>query len=248
LERTAAIRDDLEQLRPRVQASDPQLWCHLLLLALDYLAWSREPNVIQVFPQYVEEAEREEAGGGSLHENLERLDLLVEASRGWRQLLHSERAPKRWIQMVPFVWMLPPDQFRPLLIPLLKEMAFAPNDGLKHFDEMAADSPAAAFQLGTAIEGWYSESFGLGDTPWDEESMRPIVEDFVQRYGRFGYRVSRRRLLELCLEDSIDPRWFAFVLASRREMMGVDCAELAEEIRRDGGMRYVYLAVRVFLG
>jgi hypothetical protein len=248
LQRHHVILDDIEQLRSGVAPTDAQLWGQLLLLALDHLAWMRDTDAKDAFARYVEEAEHVPLAGPSAHDELTRLDLLVEAARGWRKLAQRRQVPRHWVQVIPLTWTLPFDRVRPLLVPIAKEIARVPEDALDDFDFMIHTSPAAASQLGEAIERWSLDMLSPDMDHEDEEQLRAVATEFLVRNVRFHYNRMRRGLLTTCLNESLHPQTLAAALAGLGEYGECDCAVLADAIHHDAALRYVYLGVRVFLG
>lgn len=240
------ILDDLRRVRPKIVFDDEETWGRLLLLAIDYLAWFEQREAVAVFDGCRQELDQLAHLHGKLGDDYDRLDLLVDVVTGWQRLRYASDVPSWWTGLIPISWSQPPDIIRPRFAPLLKSLGEHPKHALRTFDALARHSKAAAAQLGQSLERLRYSEWSYDDRR-DNEAIKITVRRFLLR-SRSSYLESRDRLLDLCVQQAIDPFWVGRIADEFFLDNGTSDESWTDSIAADGPIRYVYLGYRAYWG
>lgn len=246
----SAITEDLMQVRPRFVPDDEYGWGRLLMLAIDQLAWMPAPQAVQAVQLCRQELDTLSHVHRQLSDELDRLDLLIDVAAGWIKLLHDPQVPREWLPLIPLSWTRDFHECLPHLVPILQLAANDPWKTLQHFDRIVHHSPAAASQLGSAIERARYELHAEHDQdPREGHDMCELSKQFflAMRSDLHNYTLIRRELLRYCCLEAVEP----LLLAAAADEIGVPCpshSSWQDILREDGSISYVYRAYRAMYG
>ena len=250
--RADIILSDLTQVRSKLIFDDESAWGQTLLHAVEQLAWASAPpaqrqNLDTTAKSLLAELEQLSHVHQELSEGYDRLDMLVEVSRAWRDLLVAGDIPQAWIELIPLAWTRPFNELRGKLLSLLSSFATYPLRALRTMDAISERNPAAAAQLGMLIHRLQYEE-GIADEsdqrPWDD-ALR-LADAFFRQKPAGPYHQWRASFLEFCLAEGIEPGELAAAMDEQLDRFQVTHWSLQDAVRDDGPLRYVYAGVQTF--
>lgn len=252
LSRADIILSDLSSVRSRLIYDDEAAWGQTLLHAVELLAWASGPpelrqNLEATTKSLLAELEQLSHLHQELSEGYDRLDMLIEVSRTWRDLLAAGDVPQSWVEVIPLAWTRPFAELRGKLLSLLSSFATYPLRALRTMDAINDRNPAAVAQLGMLIHRLQYEEAGADEPderPW-EEALRLADAFFRQKPGG-PYHQWRASLLEFCLDEGIEPGELTAAMDELLDRFQAAHDSLQDAVRNDGPLRYVYAGVQAF--
>jgi hypothetical protein len=231
---------DLDQLRPRIEREDHDIWIGLLLTAIEHLLWSENVVYCQVAEAFKSEVEEDVHSHRRMDAALDRLEMSTEIADVWQKrglnLPHELLAVVRQSRVQEFA------ELRPRLEAYFTQALVRPMVLFKQFDAVASQSSVAISALHEPLAWWHSMVGPISDQR-SEEQLSALVCEFLKRSDFFDYRAFRPKLLEFCLHESLTAEQFEESL-SGCGLLGL--LDLAAAIRRDLALRFVAHAYRVF--
>jgi hypothetical protein len=259
--RWGMIQSDLEHLRPRFVREEEETWVRLLFSLADELAWGDSPAVtvadgeltddalspgLALFEVCLKEIRGYDYLAPRLSQAFDRLDFLIEVSRGWRLLRERQAVPEVFLELVPWTWTGPFADVRPRLLRLLHYISAAPRQWLGHMDAVHGQASAVLGQFGRTL---YELAERMEWQPVRErnwEWVARLAVDFVDAQGQVSYQCYRPQFLEFCLREAVDPGHVASVFAQRPADWPAAGVSLGQAMAGDWPLRYVYLACQLF--
>ncbi|GIW79089.1 MAG: hypothetical protein KatS3mg105_0896 [Gemmatales bacterium] len=240
---------DIETLRPRVASQNQILWAFLLVLAIDYLAWSDHRNAIHWTKMYVKEIDSLPDVHIPLGADLDRLELLLHLSAHWRVLWNREN--NRFLRLIRQSWTRSLDEIQPLFWSVLQEIADKPYECDSWFRSIQLEAPTVLLQFGHVLrtqQAWENRP------PYENENERSVlaqrVLQFVNHIKLDSYSRVRLLVLEFCLREHLDADTIGELIdASARGddyLLVHDRVFLSNAIWEDLPLRCVCLANRLF--
>lgn len=139
------------------------------------------------------------------------------------------------LRLIPLSWSRSFVEVRPLLLSYLAEVAWGPWGEVQVFDLVNRKAPAVLTQLGHLLM-LLQET--LPDLPaLDSRPLLELAKLYLDEAAQHGYGKFRRQLLDWCVQESADPEVVAAAVAG---------GALADPVSRDGPLRYVCWACRLF--
>jgi len=234
------ITEDLERLRSRVVRDDEETWARLLLAAVEQLTAMQDPDrAALAIRKALDEVKQFEHLQNRLAGTLDRHEFLLEVSRGLRVLRRETGIPPAFLELVSLSWTRPFAEIRPALLRLLGDWLRQPWTMLRLFDRIQAQSAAVLGQFGNLL------SMLQGSVPdsADERTASDLadaIRQFLTSKDWGAYTAFRGELLGFCLRDMIAPDLVS------QAVLGQGDANLAQRIREDWPVKYVWQAYRLF--
>ncbi len=245
IDRWDLLLEDLAYLRPRIVFDEEETWGRLLLVAIDQLAWSDAPEAQQAAAACRRELDQMNHLHGALDRELDRLDLLGDATAGWRRLRVAVTIPRHWTEVLPLSWTRDFERIRPKLALVLRDIAQDPFRALGVMDEMARLSIAAVAQLGFMIEAYRHAHERYEHDRRTEDELALLVGKFLRMHDCSNYRAIRREVLKFCLVEAIEPQLLA-TMADELFSRASAHANWRDLIAEDGPLRFIYAGHRAF--
>jgi hypothetical protein len=233
------ITEDLERLRSRVARDDEEIWARLLLAAVEQLTAMQDPKAGLAIRKTLDEVKQFEHLQSRLAGALDRHEFLLEVSRGLRVLRKEAGIPPAFLELVPLSWTRPFGEVRPRLLQLLGELLRQPWTMLRLFDRIQAQSAAVLGQFGNLLSMLQGTVLDAADER-SANDLADAIRQFLASKDWDTYGSFRGELLGFCLRDMIAPDLVS------QAVLGHGDANLAQRIREDWPVKYVWLAYRVF--
>jgi hypothetical protein len=233
------ITEDLERLRTRIVRDDEETWARLLLSAVEQLTAMQDPKAGLAIRKTLDEVKQFEHLQSRLADALDRHEFLLEVSRGLQVLRKEAKIPPALLELVPLSWTRPFAEVRPLLLRLLDLLLCQPWTTLRLFDHIQAQAAAVLGQFGNLL----AMLQGTVPDAADERSADDLgaaLRQFLTSKDWVSYASFRGDLLGYCLREVIAPQ-----LVSEAVLAHGD-TNLAQQIRDDWPLKYVWLAYRLF--
>jgi hypothetical protein len=239
------IQQDLHENRSRLQREDGLLWTRLLFLAVDQLAWARQPAARETLQDLYQELQQLETVYPQLGDEFDRLEYLRTLAFQWADL--SPYGP--WAQLaslIPLSWNCSPAEYRLTLQELLAQIVREPTVSLNFFDRRRVGQGLVVSHF-QAVLRHYSNVIVPAADPGREDAKFPVARTFFHGLGRLvDYGGIRPMILSFCLRELIHPRKLAEFGASRPELFFDRDYHLSHALLADVSMQIVYEAYVAF--
>jgi hypothetical protein len=237
------ITADLDAFRPRLAADDEEIWCRLLLFAVDQLAWRRDHSIGNALEQCL----REISELGHVHERLGdalfRLDILLELVDAWKDLLGDPEVPRPLLELVPRTWTRSFAEVQRAMRNYLDSLAGHPRDALETFDTLKRKAPAVLAQLGRTIEFLHLNPAIYAD-PQLLPQWTALAQGFLEQLDLCDYGTFRAHVLDFCLAEAIPLGIVADALADSQDLAAWH--EYVPYLREDWPLHYVFAGHQAF--
>jgi hypothetical protein len=234
------VAADLEQLRPRIEREDHDVWIGLLLPAIEHLLWSQNAVLRQIANELKAEVERDIHSHRRMDAALDRLEMSTEIADVWQK--RGLDLPRELVAVMRQSRLQAVSELRPQWEAYLARALAEPFDLFDTLDAVASQSSVAISALHEPLAWWHSMVGAISDQR-SEAQLSALVCEFLKRSDFFEYRAFRPKLLEFCLHESLTAEQFEQSLPGCG-LLGL--ADLAAAIRRDLALRFVAHAYRVF--
>jgi hypothetical protein len=249
------IVQDLELFWPRMSTSsglsiqEEESWVRLLLLAVDYLAWSHDAPHRETLERCLKEIHSLDHLHTRLSGSLDRLDLLLDLSTTWRRLTEDRSERPNVLEIIldltPSIWNGDLPELRSLLLDCLEQIARNPLQALQSLDFLRQNCSGALSQFGQLLSS-FEQSIEPPADPRSPEQILSLVERFLDMVNWRNYTTSRGEFLTFLLREAISPEQMAESLDSRADLWINQDATLARVIQEDWPLRYVYRSCRAY--
>ena len=238
------VRKDLLRLQHRLPVDEEITWSRLLFAAADQLAWFNDQQTEDLFQRCVDEVESLVHLHLELRWQYDRLDDLRGLVHGYRLLLQSPDVPNRWADLIRVSWLDDPRVIRQRLLPVVCEIAAAPQEGLAHFDAVHSASPVAARHLGELIKDLASDLSPPAETQVDAQLLEQVIRQRIWPANGAKYSTIRGRVLTLCTAYGIKPLDLGAVASGLAGFAIEGSQPIAAAIAADRSLQYVVAACR----
>jgi hypothetical protein len=236
------VARDLDRLRTRISSEDDEIWTRLLIVAVEYLAWSNAFEARAPAQTYRQEIERAEHLHRRLEYLIDRCDMALEIAAVWRNQQNDLDLSDELIALVRQSRLIEFPQVRPRLEACLAQALNAPATLLEMLTGVGRRSSVALSAFGDLMDRWCE----VVQNAWHDcnnEEMKMLVRTFVRRSNFLDYDAWRPNVLHFCITESILAGQLAQLLRGI-EIEGVP--EVAERIRNDQPLQLVTLAALLF--
>jgi hypothetical protein len=232
------ITSDLGELRGRLHEETP-IWGHLLLLAIDHLAWAKQPACDAAMAECRKEIEQLAEHWPPIAGELNQRDALGELVDACDRLANVATLPKEWRKALRALllrcWNVPLENFRGELIDVLFGLVQNPIIGMRWLDQVEAHC-RPALQYFANLCFMFANDCGVGrQAPMAEELLDRLTAFVAAAAQRMAYPArwkkwlstaqfevgfGRKDLLFFCLQESITVRQLIDCVAasSRQEL------------------------------
>ncbi len=236
------IPEDLERLRERLFPAAEEVWCRLLLAAVEQLSWSPSPELQRVADSFWEEVDELPHLHSRLQQDLDRVETMRSVAAGWHKVSGSAGIPPDLLSLVRLSTQCDADEVTPPALRLLRGLLVPDARLLTLFDNIHKASPAVLGQIGRIIALCGGQDGG--EPRQDANQIRTLVQLTIAAGYSKNYESVRLHLLRFCLREQISPD--ALV-----RLPGLNLAQsenvntaLLRSIAADAPLRLVYLAHR----
>jgi hypothetical protein len=237
LQQWKLLADDLFYLHDRLAVEDSDVWCRLLLSAVDHIVWVDSANA-RSWTDWCRRQIAQYAADKPSWQGMDRLEYLLELVGDWRALQSSRTGPPTLDRLVQLSWSRPFEEVRPLLMCFLRRTARQPKQVILELDLVRAQAPAVLSQLGQML-GQLEAT--LPYPPEETRSAQTRAQQVLDFFAGTELPSLRWDLLEFCVTEAIAPEEVAAVIASRRHW-----DDLAHHLFNDWPLRHVCWACRLF--
>lgn len=247
------IAADLNLFRGSIRDRDEEAWARILMLAADFLAWSDEEEVLELWYQVCDEILEYDYLADRLAEEFYRLDFLKELAEEWRACHLSGKAEQHAVllELIPVSWIRPVEVYKPQLMALLQRVSQVPQRSLWALDRLREQAPLVVGQFYLILR--YFEHLVPDDSKLGGQSdlVDRLVWRMLNATWRLGYMQWREELLKFTTEE------FVSVYQLEDAMTRIPAASISpdqayliqhriEALYEDCALRAVSLAHRLF--
>jgi hypothetical protein len=240
------IMADVKALRRPVSQADSERWFHLLLLALNHLAWAPTPEARRRTARYFEEAYEHEELHLRLRGEFDRLEQLQHLSSNWHALNQQRELPAVVAYLISVAWGRPDGDVRPRLEAFVAEVADNPPAWLATLTRIHRRGTGLIDLVWRTLQ---AQQTSLGRGPISQRATAEALDaiaDFLDLQDEMTYDVFRKTLLAFCLTEAIHPEAVAASLQGRMDYWLNEQEHLAQVIKDDAPLHCVWLAHRMF--
>lgn len=237
------IADDIETLGPRMRSDEEEMWAHLLLIAIDQLAWFPDDAAKTLLRDCRQEIEQAAHLHQRLGDNMIRLDVAMEISKSLHKLGDHRIIANELGELVARLWTEPLTRVRPQLLAWLDRMRQDPHRWLKDFDFLQLRAPTLLAQLGRSMDmllDCLPAPFADGRRP---DVLAELVLDFLENTSWRVYKEIRPQVLDFCVRELIAPETIVHLL---ERVPKYSSGGLTQTLQEDWPLRYVCLGYRMF--
>jgi hypothetical protein len=240
---------DIAALRPRLLPTEETAWVRLLFVLVEELAWSLDDNAAALLGECLREVEQHAHLAHRHGFDFSRLDFLRSVRQGW-QALQSRRVPGVLLRFIPLSWTRPFAEYRARLEGLLERISNSPQEWLDHFNTVQNHGKSVLAHLGQVLDQFEATQRQPAEDAAGAEVRRELTLRWLDRVlpAALSYLTLRPKLLDFCLREAMTPESVADLATARRGAGSRAERALAQRLRTDWPLRYVYRACRLFRG
>jgi len=232
---------DLALMQHRFVEAGLESWARLLFLAADHLAWGPAQVSQQAFVRCGQELNDLPHLHHAFDREFSRLDMLRDVRHGL-QLVTRDYDIRSWLAALPYFWIGDTDEVHIRLATIYPQLLRDPFWSLATLDAIGRSNHTLLHLLCELLAA------GRNDDAEDDEqnaerrepaAVQELVWRLLRRHANgIEYENLRKELLDLCIQELIDPRLVAAISST---IPGIDY-QFIELMRADSALIAVYSA------
>jgi hypothetical protein len=222
----------------RLPVENEAAWLHFIVGVLDWVAWERNQPLYDRCRADLAALRHLELQASYLFDQVDELELIAER---WRTAYAVYQLPREVLDAIRYGRAGRDGDERIRVVAATRSFIGRPGHVLAQFDRMSS-SPLLAIFAGL-MAGCHSS--GLPNADYSPAVIRSLVREFAGRRPYAAYPVIRQALLELLVDEQIDPQ--EMVVACLPDANSV-IRPLAEHVLADPVLRWSWLALNIRAG
>lgn len=211
------------------------------------IAWSDQPEVLKVLQRCEEEIKSLDFLANTMGPVFDRFDQLATASAAWRVMKKQKLLPPEVLNLIAECWYRPMGLLRVRIQNLLHAIRTDPDRWMDKFDLIYKRVPKAP----VLINQFYQEIASTQEEDRSEEcppeTLFDLVRQLLVRIGHKYYAKQRKKVLEFCLKEWINPYQIAQIECPLSPAWANLWNEYAQGIIADWSLFHIYHACRFSL-